>query len=37
MMMYNPRGTCMVRYTRKFSTREIVPILAKTPTQNTAL
>lgn len=30
-----PSGTCIVRYTRKFSTREIVPILARTPTQNT--
>lgn len=31
----NPSGTCIVRYTRKFSTREIVSILARTPTQNT--
>ena len=30
-----PSGTCIVRYTRKFSTRESVSILARTPTQNT--
>jgi hypothetical protein len=33
--MNNPSGTCIVRYTRKFSTRESVSILARTPTQNT--